>query len=461
MSMNREVDSATLRDLDRAHYLHPFTDLGRYADRGGRVFARAEGIYLYDSDGARLLDGMSGLWCCALGYSQPAIAEAVHCQLQELPYYNSFFNCSNAPAVQLAAELVAVTPPQFNHVFFTNSGSEANDTNLRLIQRYYTLLGKPDKRHVISRRNAYHGSTIAAASLGGMRDMHRQTRGLDYVRHINQPYWFGEAGDEEPDAFGTRVARELEQAIDELGDERVAAFIAEPVQGAGGVIIPPDSYWPEIRRICAERDILLIMDEVICGFGRTGAWFGCETYDLQPDLMTFAKAVTNGYMPLGGVMVGDKVAQVLLEGEGEFAHGMTCSGHPAACAAGLATLSLLREQRIIEDAAADIAPYFRARLAELADHPIVGEVRSLGMFGAVELVGDKHSRARLAPNAAAAQFCRDAAVDLGLVVRQTGDAMITAPPLVCSRAEIDGLVDLFATALDRTAAQYGVSSATR
>ena len=455
--MTTKADTEQLRQLDRAHYLHPFTDLGKYSRDGGRIITHAEHVYIYDSDGNRMLDGMSGLWCCNLGYSQTSIKEAIYTQLQELPYYNSFFQCANVAAVELASALVAVTPPQFNHVFFTNSGSEANDTNLRLLQRYYSVLGKPEKNLVISRKNAYHGSTIAASSLGGMSAMHRQARGLDYIHHINQPYWFAEGGEEDPQAYGVRIAQELEQAIDSLGEERVAAFIAEPVQGAGGVIIPPDSYWPEIKRICRQYDILLVMDEVICGFGRTGNWFGCETYDLKPDLMTFAKAVTNGYIPLGGVMVGDKVADVLVTHGGEFAHGLTYSGHPVACAAGLATLDILKGGNIIEQAASEVAPHFQARLRELQDHPIVGEVRGLGMFAAVELVRDKGSRERLAPNSESAVFCRDQANAGGLMVRQTGDAMIMAPPLICSTAEIDILAEKLAQALDQTAAHYGVS----
>ena len=276
------------------------------------------------------------------------------------------------------------------------------------------------------------------------------------MHHINQPHWFEEVGEDSPEAFGLRVARELETKIDQLGEENVAAFIAEPVQGAGGVIIPPDSYWPEVKRICEQRDILLIMDEVICGFGRTGNWFGCETYDLEPDLMTFAKAVTNGYIPLGGVMVGDKLADVLLSGGGEFAHGLTYSGHPAACAAGLATLQVLRDSDLIRTSSTDIAPHFQARLRELIEHRIVGEVRGRGMFAAVELVRDKGSKERLAPEATGAVFCRNTANAAGLMVRQTGDAMIIAPPLVCNREEIDSLVDMLSEALDKTAEHYGV-----
>ena len=455
--MNTAVDTASLRKLDQSHHLHPFTDFHEYAEHGGRIFSKAEHIYIYDSEGHKMLDGMSGLWCCNLGYSQQSIIEAVYRQMQELPYYNNFFNCSNQPAVELAKALVDVTPANFNHVFFTNSGSEANDTNIKLAHRYFDLIGKPSKKLIISRKNAYHGSTVAAASLGGMSAMHKQARGLDYVHHINQPHWFEEGAEEDPNAFGIRVAQELAAKIDELGEDNVAAFIAEPVQGAGGVIIPPDSYWPEVQRICDERDILLIADEVICGFGRTGKWFGSETYGIKPDLMTFAKAVTNGYMPLGGVMVGDRVADVLLAGGGEFAHGLTYSGHPSACAAGLETLRILKDTNIIETAASDVAPHFQARLQEYVDHPIVGQVRGKGMFAAVELVSDKSSRERLAPESGGAVYCRNVANENGLMVRQTGDAMIMAPPLVCNREEIDILIDKLGAALDATASHFGIA----
>jgi len=453
--MKQSRTTQELRQWDMAHHLHPFTDYSRYNQSGGRIVSRAEHIYIYDSDGARLMDGMSGLWCCNLGYSQTQIVEAVHEQLQQLPYYNNFFSCANQPAVELARALADIGPANFNHVFFTNSGSEANDTNLRLVHRYFDLLGKPEKQHIISRKNAYHGSTIAASSLGGMKAMHEQTRGLPYVHHINQPHWFECETQETPEAFGLRMARELADNIDAIGEDKVAAFIAEPIQGAGGVIVPPQSYWPEVQRICNERDILFIADEVICGFGRTGALFGCDTYHLQPDLITFAKAVTNGYMPLGGVMISDRVAEVLLAHEGEFAHGLTYSGHPASCAAGLATLQIFQEQAIVERAAA-AGQKLQSALEPLKDHPIVGQVRGLGMFAGIELVKNKQSRERLAPDAAAARYCRDRAIEAGLMIRQTGDAMITAPPLICNNEEIDALVQMLAQALDETATHYGI-----
>ncbi|MEC7569144.1 MAG: aminotransferase, partial [Pseudomonadota bacterium] len=395
--MNATLETNQLRQLDQQHHLHPFTDFRDYAANGGRIVSRAEHIYIYDSDGNKIQDAMSGLWCCSLGYSQDGIKKAVSDQLLELPFYNNFFKCSNQPAVELATCLCDMAPANFNKVFFTNSGSEANDTQIKFVHRYYELLGKPSKRLIISRKNAYHGSTIAAASLGGMSAMHEQTQGLDYIRHIEQPYWFELGGDMSPDEFGLWAANELAKKIDELGEDNIAAFIAEPIQGAGGVIIPPDTYWPAVQKILYERDILFISDEVICGFGRTGNLFGFQTYGTKPDLITFAKAVTNGYMPLGGSLVSDKVADVLLGHGGEFAHGLTYSGHPASCAAGLATMDVLQNTSILESSANDLAPYFAQALESLADHPVVGQVRAKGLVAAVELVKDKGSRERLAP----------------------------------------------------------------
>ncbi|PDH37841.1 MAG: aspartate aminotransferase family protein [Halieaceae bacterium MED-G26] len=454
--MNATLETTQLRQLDQQHHLHPFTDFRDYAANGGRIVSRAEHVYIYDSDGNKIQDAMSGLWCCSLGYSQDGIKKAVADQLMELPFYNNFFKCSNQPAVELATRLCEMTPANFNKVFFTNSGSEANDTQIKFVHRYYELLGKPSKRLIISRKNAYHGSTIAAASLGGMSAMHEQTQGLDYIRHIEQPYWYELGGDMSPDEFGLWAANELAKKIDELGEDNVAAFIAEPIQGAGGVIVPPDTYWPAVQKILDERDILFISDEVICGFGRTGNLFGFQTYDTKPDLITFAKAVTNGYMPLGGSLVSDKVADVLLGHGGEFAHGLTYSGHPASCAAGLATMDVLENTPILESSSNELAPYFSQALESLVDHPVVGQVRSKGLVAAVELVKDKGSRERLAPESAGAVYTRDRAIENGLMVRQTGDAMIMSPPFVTSTEEVDALLSKLTSALDKTAAFYNV-----
>ncbi|MDJ0877787.1 MAG: aspartate aminotransferase family protein [Halieaceae bacterium] len=441
--------------LDSSHYLHPFTDFKELAAQGSRIITRAEGPYIYDDEGREILDGMSGLWCVSLGYGQHSIAEAVHRQLKELPYYNSFFQCAHPPVIELARRLSEVTPEHINNFFFTASGSEANDTQLRIVRRYWDLLKKPSKRFVISRKNGYHGSTIAGASLGGMGYMHKQFETLSYVTHVEQPYWFGEGGDLEPEEFGRQAAASLEQRIQELGADNVAAFIAEPVQGAGGVIVPPDSYWPEVRRICQEHDILIIADEVICGFGRLGEWFGCDHYQIPADLMTFAKAVTNGYQPLGGVMVGDRVADVIKSDGGEFAHGYTYSGHPAACAAALATLDLLEEQDVVRTVRDDKAPYLQQRWAEMADHPLVGEARGVGFVGAMELVADKETRARFDKDGSTGSLCRNMSVECGLVMRAVGDTMIIAPPLTMSHEQIDQLIERARMALDKTQAALG------
>ncbi|WP_461480865.1 aminotransferase [Porticoccus sp.] len=445
-----------LQQRDAAHHLHPFTDFQDYAAHPGRIISRAEGVYIEDSDGNRILDGMSGLWCCNLGYSQPRIVEAVRQQLATLPFYNNFFQCANEPAVNLAARLVDMTPANFNRVFFTNSGSEANDTNLRLVRRYWDLLEQPQKRIVLSRANAYHGSTIAAASLGGFDFVHRQFETLPYVHHIAQPYWFKEGGELSPADFGLRAARDLERTIDELGEDNIAAFIAEPIQGAGGVIVPPESYWPEVHRILSERDILFISDEVIFGFGRSGELFGWQSYGTAPDLITFAKAVTNGFQPLGGVLLGDRVADVLTAAGGEFGHGFTYSGHPAACAAALATLDILEREQLVDRVADDIGPYLQRRWRELAGHPIVGETRGRGMVAALELVRDKQTRQRLEDGGKAGAVCRQFCLDSGLVMRAVGDAMIIAPPLVCSHGELDLLIERAGRALDLTAHHYGI-----
>lgn len=446
--MTSKAITNDLQQVDTEHFLHPFTDFKDLAEKRSRIISKAEGVYIYTSEGQQLLDGMSGLWCCNLGYSQQAIVDAVNEQLQVLPYYNSFFQCTHPPAIELSRELAKVAPEHMNHVFYTNSGSEGNDTVIRLLRRYWDLKEQPNKQVIISRDNAYHGSTIAAASLGGMDFMRKQFSVLQDIVHIDQPYWYGEGGDLSPEAFGIQAAQSLEKKILEVGADNVAAFIAEPIQGAGGVIIPPDSYWPEVKRILNKYDILFVSDEVIFGFGRTGKWFGCDYYDTKPDLINFAKAVTNGYQPLGGVMIGDRVADVLKADGGEFGHGFTYSGHPAACAAALATLKIMHEENIVEKVETDIGPYFQQRLQEFNDHPLVGETRSLGLVAAIELVKNKETRERYSADGDAGAICRDASLANDLVMRATGDTMIIAPPLIISREQIDELMSKIKAALD-------------
>ncbi|NIM69188.1 MAG: aminotransferase class III-fold pyridoxal phosphate-dependent enzyme [Xanthomonadales bacterium] len=452
--MTGETTTATQRWQlsDREHYLHPFTDHHELAGKGARIITRAEGVYIWDSLGHRILDGMAGLWCVELGYGRQELIDAACEQLRELPYYNSFFQCAHPPAIQLAELLGSISPAPFEHTFFTGSGSEANDTVIKLVRRYWDLAGHPQRKYFISRKNAYHGSTVAAGTLGGMQPMHEQTGGMvNFIEHIEQPYHFGLGGELDEETFGLQQARLLEEKIEALGPDHVAAFIGEPVQGAGGVVIPPPGYWAEIQRICRKYDILLVADEVITGFGRLGEWFGSVRLGIEPDLMPFAKGVTSGYLPLGGVLVGERVGAVVTREGGEFAHGYTYSGHPAACAVALANIRILRDEGIVERVREDIEPYFSARWASLGEHPLIGEARSIGLMGALEIVRDKGSRERFAKDLHAGTRCRDRCIETGLVMRAVGDSMIVAPPLVITREQIDELVEKAWQALDLTA----------
>ena len=452
--MTKTRTTAEWQAADAAHFLHPFTDFQSLATKGSRVITRADDIYLWDSDGHKILDAMSGLWCVNVGYGQRALIDAATQQLETLPFYNAFFQTATPPAIELAELLAELSPPQFQHVFFSGSGSEGNDTVVRMVRRYWDLQGQPQRSVIISRWNAYHGSTMAGASLGGMKGMHQQG-GLPIpgIVHIDQPYWF-ENGDElSREDFGLACARQLEAKIIELGADTVAAFIGEPIQGAGGVIIPPATYWPEIQRICDRYGILLVSDEVITGFGRTGRWFGCETMGTRPDLMTFAKGVTSGYIPLGGVMVGERVAKVLIEQGGEFNHGYTYSGHPVACAVALANLRLIRERKLVERVREDVGPYLAQAYAQLAEHPLVGEAQTCGLMGALLLVKDKAGRGTaFAPELEIGMVCRGHCFREGLIMRAVGDRMIIAPPLIITRAQIDEMVALIRRCLDLTLA---------
>ncbi|CDZ95013.1 aspartate aminotransferase family protein [Pseudomonas saudiphocaensis] len=447
-------DSQTLhwQDLSRNHHLPPFTDYKALNAKGTRVITKASGVYLWDSEGHKILDAMAGLWCVNIGYGREELVEAATRQMRELPYYNLFFETSHPPAIALAKAIADVAPAGMNHVFFTGSGSEANDTVLRMVRHYWAIKGKPAKKVVIGRWNGYHGSTVAGASLGGMKAMHGQGDGpIPGIEHIDQPYWYGEGGELDPEEFGVRVAQQLEQKILEVGEDRVAAFIAEPIQGAGGVIIPPTSYWPRIREILARYEILFVADEVICGFGRTGEWFGSDYYGNAPDLMPIAKGMTSGYIPMGGVVVRDEVVQTLNEG-GEFYHGFTYSGHPVAAAVALENIRILREEKIVERIKAETAPYLQSRWQELAEHPLVGEARGVGMLGALELVKNKKTRERF-DKSGVGMLCRQHCFQNGLVMRAVGDTMIISPPLVINKEEIDELIVKARRCLDATAAE--------
>ena len=453
MAVIEERSRSEWQDLDRDHYLHPFTDHKELREKKSRIITRADGVYIYDADDNEILDGLSGLWCVNAGYGREELVEAAQKQLRQLPYYNSFFQCAHPPSIELSRLLKEISQPQFNKVFLTGSGSESNDTIVRMVRRYWDLLGEPDKQTIISRINAYHGSTMAGASLSGMKPMHRQG-GLPIpgIVHIDQPYWFGSDRSHSPDEFGLETARALTKKIEELGVDKVAAFIAEPVQGAGGVIVPPDTYWPEIQRICDEYGILLITDEVITGFGRLGEWFGADYYKVKPDLMPFAKGVTSGYLPLGGVMVADRVADVLVEKGGEFFHGYTYSGHPASCAVAIENIHILQREGLTDRVKNDIGPYLQERWRKLGEHPLVGETRMVGLMGALELVANKATLERFDEDKGVGAICRDILVNNGLVMRAVGDTIVVAPPLILTHEQADELIEKAWKCLDLTQA---------
>lgn len=442
--MRVNVSSHDLKVSDHKHHLHPFTEHGALGIDERRVISRADGVWLWDTDGNRIMDGMAGLWCVNVGHGRQEIVEAVRAQMSELSYYNTFFKTTHPPVIELSQMLSDLAPEHINMVFYAGSGSEANDTILRLVRTYWALKGQPGKKVVISRKNAYHGSTMAGASLGGMSAMHSQG-GLPIpdIHHIDQPYWFGEGmmtGMSE-DEFGLWAARQLEQAIEEIGEENVAAFIAEPIQGAGGVIVPPATYWPEVKRILEARDILFVSDEVICGFGRTGEWFGSGYYDMKPDLMAIAKGLTSGYLPMGGVLVSDEIAEVLHNEGVEFYHGYTYSGHPVCCAAAIANLTIIKREGLVERVRDQIGPYFQERWKALEEHPMVGQARMVGMFGALELVPDENDLKKRFDNVGkVGTITRDHSFANGLVMRAVRDSLIISPPLSISEEEIDVLI---------------------
>ncbi|MDH5772924.1 MAG: aspartate aminotransferase family protein, partial [Rhodospirillaceae bacterium] len=390
------------------------------------------------------------------GYGRKELIDAATKQMSELAYYNTFFQTTTMPATALASLLAEVTPEGMNNVFYGNSGSESNDTVARLVWRYWDAMGKPGKKTIISRTNGYHGSTVASASMGGMDFMHKQgPMPIAGFVHIEQPHWYFNGPDMSSDEYGIKAAHRLEEKILELGAENVGAFIGEPIQGAGGVIVPPDSYWPEIQKICRKHDILLISDEVICGFGRTGEWFGCQSFGFEPDMMTMAKGMSSGYIPISGVMVHDRVVDVL-RGSGDFNHGYTYSGHPVSSAVAHTNITILRDEGIIERVKTEIGPYFQKRLKEFADHPLVGQVRGRGLIGALELVKNKETHERFDPVGRVGTICRDHCFENNIIIRATGDAMLFSPPLVITKDEVDELIEKAKKCIDLTAKDVGV-----
>ncbi|WP_133486048.1 aspartate aminotransferase family protein [Aliiroseovarius marinus] len=446
--ITNHLPTAELQAIDAAHHMHPFTNDGELGKKGARVITSAKGVFLKDSEGEEILDGMAGLWCVNIGYGNESIAEVAARQMRELPYYNTFFQTTHVPAIALAQKLAELAPGDLNHVFYANGGSDANDTNIRMVRTYWAEKGQPERDVIISRWNAYHGSTIGGTSLGGMKGMHGQgSLPIPGIEFIEQPNWYAEGGDMTPEEFGLARAQELEAKIKEVGADKVAAFIGEPIQGAGGVIVAPDTYWPEIQRICQKYDILLIVDEVITGFGRTGNWFGSQTYDLKPDIMTVAKGLSSGYAPIGASLVSDKVAEVLAGTE--FNHGYTYSGHPVACAVALENLRIMEEEGIVEHVRDVAAPYLAEKWHELADHPMVGETKIVGLMASLALTPDKEARAPFASDAGTVGLItRERCFANNLIMRHVGDRMVIAPPLVITTDEIDTLITRARKALD-------------
>jgi len=449
--------SSSLSDIDINHHLHPFTDYKSMKKEGTRIITHAEGHDIIDSDGNRILDAMAGLWCVNVGYGRAELIDAAAEQLRKLPYYNTFFKTSNAPAAELAERLASISPAGLNHVFFANSGSEANDTIVRMIRHYWTLEGRPEKQVIISREYGYHGSTTVAASMGGMSGMHEQAARLPDFRHIKPPYGFLYQGNMDDATFAETAASWLEAEILDAGADNIAAFIAEPIQGAGGVIIPPAGYFNHIQAICRKHDILFVADEVITGYGRTGQWFASQTMGLEPDLMATAKGLTSGYMPMSAVLVGDRVAGKLISDGGEFYHGFTYSGHPVAAAVALANLALIEREDLITRVREDTGPYLAEALKTLDDHPLVGETRSFGLLGAIELVADKTGPEMFENEGETGVICRDHAIARGMMMRAVRDGMILSPPLTFTRDDIDRVITITRGALDDTLQTLGRS----
>jgi putrescine aminotransferase len=447
--------------LDAAHHIHPFSDAAVLIREGVRVITRADGVYLWDSEGNRIIDGMAGLWCVQVGYGNRELAEAGCEALKTLPYYNNFFKTTNPWTAELSAKLAQILPEGHEHVLFANSGSEANDSALKLIRYYWNLKGRPEKKIHLSRDYGYHGVTMAAASLSGLTPMHPQwDLPLPGFAKVPAPYWFAAQaagyGNIGPEEFGTLIAQRLEDRIREIGPDRVASFSAEPVQGAGGLIFPPATYWPEVQRICRQYDVLLHLDEVITGFGRTGEWFGADTYAIAPDIISMAKGLSSGYQPISAVSLGKRMSEALLSANEELVHGFTYSGHPVAAAVALKNLEVMEKCGLVPRVKQSIGPYLQRRLYEtLQSHPLVGEVRGIGMLAALELVPEKPERSFFPRDMDVGTRCRNHCVANGLMMRAIRDTMVLAPPLIASEAEIDEIVDKARHGIDATARDLG------
>ncbi len=439
---------------DVAAHMHSFTNLATHAQVGPFTITKGDGIFVEDDRGNRYLEGVSGLWCATLGFSNARLAKAGSDALYEMPYYHTFNGRSNPAAIKLAEKLLSIAPVAMSKVFFANSGSEANDSAVKLVWYYHNAIGKPDKKKIIARRNAYHGVTVAAASLSGLVSNHRDfDLPLSNILHTDCPHHFryAEPGESE-EAFATRLADNLEAMILREGPETVAAFFAEPVMGAGGVIPPPATYFEKVQKVLAKYDVLLIADEVVCGYGRTGEMFGSTTYGIKPDMLVTAKGLSSAYAPISAVMINEKIYSAVAQNSGNigvFGHGFTYSGHPVSCAIALETLNIYEDEDIVGRVKA-LTPQFQAGIHAYEGRKYVGEVRGVGLLGAIELYADPASRRSFEPSLKAGPQLVEIGLTQGLIVRALGDVIVFCPPLIITSEELD---DLFAR-FERTMALF-------
>jgi 4-aminobutyrate--pyruvate transaminase len=447
------LSNLATRDIETL--VHPYVNLSSFRESGPLIIERGQGVFVYDTEGKPYIEGMAGLWCTALGYGNEELVEAATAQMRKLSFAHLFTGKSHDPAIELAEKLKDIAPVPISKTFFCNSGSEANDTQVKLVWYLNNALGRPRKKKIISRVKAYHGVTVAAASLTGLPGNHSDFDvPLPGFLHAGCPhhYRFAQEGESEQE-FATRLAAELDALIAKEGSDTVAAFIAEPVMGAGGVIVPPKTYFEKIMRVCDKHDVLMIGDEVICGFGRLGTLFGCEKLGFRPHSLSIAKSMSSAYLPIAAVMIPELIYEALLAESkkiGVFGHGFTYGGHPVSAAVALKTIEIYLRDRIVEKAA-ERGGQFQARLAALNAHPLVGEARGLGLIGGVELVADKSSKRSFAPEHAVGAHAVACAEAEGLIVRAvSGDVLTLCPPLIISAAEVDALFDRLTRALDRT-----------
>ncbi|TDJ42992.1 MAG: aminotransferase class III-fold pyridoxal phosphate-dependent enzyme [Gammaproteobacteria bacterium] len=453
-ALHNVAPPGSIEAKDLEHLLHPVTNLQMHHEKGPVVHQRAEGAYLWDNKGNKYIEGMAGLWCTAIGYGEEELIEVAAKQMRELSYSQLFGGKTNEPSVLLAEKLKSMMPFDAGRVFFGLSGSDANDTQIKLMWYYFNAIGKPEKKKIISRTRGYHGVTVASGSLTGLPPFHKHfDLPIPGILHTDCPHYYRGAVDGESEAeFVARIVGNLERLILDEGPETIAAFIAEPVMGAGGVVVPPDGYFDAVQKLLAEHDIFFIDDEVICGFGRTGNDFGATTFGITPTTMSMAKAISSAYLPLSAVVIPEFMYEPFIEQSGEvgtFGHGFTYSGHPVCAAVALRNLELMEERQIFAHAAS-VGESFQARLHGFADHPLVGETRGVGLLGAIELVANKASGQAFDPKQAVGAYCMGRCEANGLLVRSLGDSLAFCPPLIINETQVDEIFDKFGTALNET-----------